>query len=264
MLDQGVNINKTDSQRLDDGSNLPGGESDYSLDLLNRVTADGNIDLFDHLVGRGADVSLSTALQSASECDDHGKSITMIRHLLDKHLMNINRNNEDFREFFHEADDKGSPLCSAIINRNLAAVLELLERGASPSFPAKYPVTYAVSEDGFVPALEPLLCAGNDPNAALKQAVFFQNFDAVKICLEFYADPVRALPKALEQVEAKARSVARFVASDESTSDPDYKDVLEEKTTAERNSRAIVELLSETIGGDNAQYSFDERAWCRI
>lgn len=82
-----------------------------------------------------------------------------------------------------------------------------------------YPVTYAVSVNGFVPALEPLLCAGIDPNAALKQAVFFENLNAAKICLEFGADPVRVLPKALEQVEAKARSVARIVASDESPSD---------------------------------------------
>lgn len=135
LLDQGVDINKTDSQRLDDGSNLPGGESDYSLHLLNRVAADGNIDLFDHLVGRGADASLSTALHSASEGDGHRKSKAMIRYLLDKHHMNIDSNNGDFRDFFHDADDKGSPLCSAIINRNLVAVLELLERGASPSYP---------------------------------------------------------------------------------------------------------------------------------
>jgi ankyrin repeat protein len=194
LLDQGVDINKTDSQRLDDGFHLAMGESDYSLHLLNRVAADGNIDLFDHLVGRGADASLSTALHSASACKDPDLSKAMRCHFLDKHGMDIDSNNEDFRDFFHDPDDKGSPLCNAIFNRNFAVLHELLKRGASPTYPDEYPISYAVKEDGFLPALEPLLCAGVDPNIALETAVIHQNIEAVKICMACGADLAHGLP----------------------------------------------------------------------
>lgn len=253
LLDRGVDINRTDTQRLDNGFNLAPGETDRSLHLLNNVAADGNIDLFDHLVGRGADVTLSTALHSASACEDQDLSKAMVCHLLDKYGMDINSNNDDFRDFIHDADDRGSPLCSAIFNRNLTVVHELLKQGASPSYPDEYPISYAVQEDGFLPALAALLYASVDPNVALETAVIHQNIEAAKICLQFGADPAHALSEALEQVEAKARSVARVLASNESPSDRDYKEILERKRTAERNSRAMVELLrSENSGSLNA------------
>ena len=65
LLDQGADINRTDSMRRDEGSVLAVGEADFSLHLLNNVAASGDIDLFDHLVSRGADTSLCTALHAA-------------------------------------------------------------------------------------------------------------------------------------------------------------------------------------------------------
>lgn len=115
LLDKGVDINRTDTQRLDNGFNLAPGETDWSLHLLNNVAADGDIALFDYLVDRGADPTLSTALHSASACRDPDLSRAMICHLLDKYGMDINSNNDDFRDFVHDADDRGSPLCSAIL-----------------------------------------------------------------------------------------------------------------------------------------------------
>lgn len=144
LLDQGVDINRTDTQRLDNGFNLAPGETDRSLHLLNNVAADGNIALFDYLADRGADVTLSTALHSASACKDPELSKSMVCHLLDKHDMDINSNNDDFRDFIYQADDRGSPLCSAILNRNLAVVHELLKWGASPTYPDRCPISYAV------------------------------------------------------------------------------------------------------------------------
>jgi hypothetical protein len=47
LLDQGVDISQTDTRRLDDGFNLASEASDDSLHLLNKVAADGDIDLFD-------------------------------------------------------------------------------------------------------------------------------------------------------------------------------------------------------------------------
>lgn len=135
LLDQGADINRTDSQRLDDGFNLALGETDSSLHLLNNVAASGDIDLFDHLVTRGADTSLCTALHSASRCKDAETSKAMICHLLDKHNMDIDRNNHDLRHFNHDAQDEGSPLCSGILHKNIAVVHELLNRGATVNSP---------------------------------------------------------------------------------------------------------------------------------
>jgi ankyrin repeat protein len=169
----------------------------------------------------------------------------MVCHLLDKYNMDVNCNNNDFRDFFHDAKDSGSPLCSAVLHRNLAVVLELLQRGADPSESYSEPVSNAVKADGFVPALELLLCAGADPNKALLSAVHCINFDAVKVCMEFGADPAPALPRALEQEEGRVDSVARNAAYFERQPDEDVaKDErLEEKMATERNSKAILEML---------------------
>jgi ankyrin repeat protein len=249
LVDRGVDINRTDTQRLDNGFNLAPGEQDRSLHLLNNVAADGNIALFDYLVDRGADVTLSTALHSASACEDPNLSKAMVCHLLDRYGMDINCNNDDFRDFVHDADDRGSPLCSAILDRNQVVVLELLKRGAGPNDPDMYPVSYAVAEDGYLPALEPLLSAGADAASALDLAVEAGNLEAAKICLAFGADPVRSLGKAIEQVEDTTQSVPRLMAN-ESPSDPDYEEILEEQMMAERKSRAMVELLRSGSTGD--------------
>jgi hypothetical protein len=248
-LDQGVDIKRTDTHCLDNGFNLAPGKTDSSLHLLNNVAADGNIALFDYLVDKGADPTLSTALFSASACEDPELSKAMVCHLLDRYGMDINSNNDDFRDFVHDADDRGSPLCSAILSRDLAVVLELLKRGASPSYPDMYPVSYAVAEDGFLAALEPLLSAGIDAASALDIAVGYSNSGAAKICMAFGADPARSVPITIEYMEDKTRSVARAVA-DESPSNPDYGEILEEEMTGERKSRTTFELLRSGIGGE--------------
>lgn len=240
MLDRGVDINLTDTARLDDGFNLYPGGTDSSLHLLNNVAAEGNIDLFDHLVGRGADVSLCTALHSASACQDADMSITMVRHLLDKYHMDINRDNDDFRNFFHMASDKGTPLCSAILNRNLPVVIELLKRGASPEDPHGYPVSYAMKEDGFLPAVEPLLQAGADPTSALVRAVGYHNLNAAEMCLQSGADPKTALHKVLER--EKARIERRGGADDSGMSKREIRAVQKTET--------MIEWLRRTIDGD--------------
>jgi ankyrin repeat protein len=244
LLDHGVDINLTDTARLDDGFNLYVGGTDSSLHLLNNVAADGDIDMFDHLVDRGADVSLCTALHSASACKDPDLSMAMVRCLLDKHHMDINRNNDVFRNFFHDAPDRGTPLCSAILNHNLPVVLELLKRGASPREPHMRPVSYAVQENGFVAALEPLLSAGVDATSALMSAVFHQNLEAAKICLRFGAHPAEALHEALTLEEDRAKERA----------EDDDDEVSERDVRAERDSKAVIELLRNSIeGGANDQ-----------
>jgi hypothetical protein len=244
LLDHGADISRTDTQRLDNGFNLAVESSDNSLHLLNIVAANGDIDLFDHLVSKGADPSRSLALHTASKCQDHEKSRAMVCHLLDKHNMDINVDDRTFRDTFNGVFDEGSPMCSAVIHHNLAVLRELLQRGASFSGPRSWPVSHAVmAKHGFLPALEPLLRGGADPTRALKTSVKCMNLEAAKTCLEFGADPTPALAQALEHEQSRVESVAEDAEYYEEH--PEFWDerYAEKEKAAEKESKSIIDLL---------------------
>jgi hypothetical protein len=55
LLDQGVDITRTDSHKTDRGARLPHngkgqGSFDYALKILNTIAERGDIQLFDHIV----------------------------------------------------------------------------------------------------------------------------------------------------------------------------------------------------------------------
>jgi hypothetical protein len=137
--------------------------------------------------------------------------------------MDINRNNDDLRNFMHDSQDDGSPLCSAILHKNLAVVHELLKRGARVNSPDCFPANYAVRAGGFFPALEPLLRVGADATEALKTSAIVMNIEAAKACLQYGADPAPALRKAVEWEEYKVNTIAENGAFRESQSASDYK-----------------------------------------
>lgn len=255
LFDRGANINLTDHQRLDDGFNLYIGGRDDSLHLLNIVAANGDIELFDHLVSRGADPSKSTALHSASKCGDPVVSRAMVCHLLDKHKMDININNEDFRDFFHDAPDTGSPLCNAILHRNLAVVQELLERGARIKGPRANSINFTVAKDGFSPALEPLLRAGADPTEALCCAVQHMNFHAAQICLDFGGNPAWALHEAIEEEERRQERVAEDAAYYKESGDKKSKLTFKQERLAERNGKMMIEILRYAMGSGTIHHT---------
>lgn len=236
------------------------GETDDSLHLLNKVAADGDMNLFDHLVDRGAQPGKSLALHAACRCSDQDKSVAMVRHLLDVYHMDINSNDEDFRNSLSGAHDIGSPLCSAIINRNLPAVEELLRRGADPAHPYQNPISYAVKAEGFLPALEPLLRAGVDPTTALTEAVGCLNVDAMKSCLALGADPGPGLRKALEQEESRLQEVTDDAAFREeqtdlsdSRSQEEVEEDLQEARETETRNKMIIILLQSAIAVRNGR-----------
>lgn len=238
LLDQGVDINRTNTQRLDDDFSLAHGESDFSLHLLNLVAANADIEFFDHLVARGADPNRSLALHCASRCEDPERSTAMISHLLDKHGMDVHADTDSLRDFFHDAPDSGTPLCSAIYHRNVPVIKELIKRGssitecgASGHDPVKKSIGNVLDRP-FAPALEPLLDAGADANDALRYAVKNGNREAAEICVRYGADPAPALQQARDQENERLEKVSWHerdsVRADE----------------AETQGRAMVELLS--------------------
>lgn len=85
LLDHGADINQTNENRDDEGFYRHTGWHDFSLKVLNVIATNGDdIQLFDHLISRGANPHRSMALHRASKCQDPGKSIVMIDYLLDE------------------------------------------------------------------------------------------------------------------------------------------------------------------------------------
>jgi hypothetical protein len=132
------------------------------------------------------------ALHRASKCQDAEKSVAMIDHLLDKHHINIEADNDDMRDKIDFSRDSGTPLNCAVYYRNLAAVKHLLKRGAKPSDAADQAAGRRWERkpfEPFLPALGPLFDAGADPDDALEVAVYTDKIEAARICLKAGADP---------------------------------------------------------------------------
>lgn len=127
--------------------------------------------------------------------------------------MDIHSDTETLRDLFRDAKDSGTPLCSAIYHENLAAVEELLKRGADPEKAGKYghrPVIKAIGDaanTGFLPALIPLLEAGVDTTSALICAVHSGNVEAAELCLQAGADPTTTLKIAYEVNRSNAHEL---------------------------------------------------------
>lgn len=209
LLDHGADITRVNRGRTaSDFALYPGGFDD-SVKVLRNAAANGDIELFDHLVKRGDDPSRSLALHYVSKCRDEHKAVAMLSHLLDKHKMDINADTDDLRDFFHDATDAGTPPCTAIFRKNLVIVKELLRRGADPTgFGASGhpPISKAAGDamnSGFSPALQPLFQAGADPQVALQCAVRLRNVDAAEICLKYGADASLGLKIAHEVEQAR-------------------------------------------------------------
>jgi hypothetical protein len=211
LLDQGVDVSLTDPHRQDNGFHLGGGERDHSLKVLNNIAKNGDIELFDHIVSRGADPLRSMSLHAVSRCRAVDKMAAMIDHLLDHYHMDIEADNEDLRDFMNADPDSGSPLMCAIFHENVAAVRKLLERGAK----LKWSVEHAIGDcmyGGFLPALGPLLDGGADVDQAFRYAVSRNNVDAAKMCFERGANPNHMLEKWQRMIRRRGRRA--YVISD--------------------------------------------------
>lgn len=186
MLDRGADITRTDDSRTAalGPKRMIGGGKDYSLKVLNRVAARGNVELFDHLVSRGADPSRSLALHCASECKDPVKTIVMIDHLLDTYHFDIEADSRQFLETGPRADH-GTPLRCAVHHHNIDAVRHLLERGADSESALRFAAggTIAIHR-GWLPGLDALFDAGANVDRAFDHAVHCLKIDAAKACLD--------------------------------------------------------------------------------
>lgn len=198
ILDQGVDINNSNHKRVEYTGASGGCCEDYSVKVLSNVAARGDIELFDHLVGRGADPHRSMALHSVCRCKDPQKAKAMVDHLLDKHGMNIEAHNKSLRKLMFMRDS-GTPVHCAVHYNNLATLEQLLARGADPESGVKYAIGNFLFTS-YLPALAPLLEAGANADRALDRAVGSKSVEAARICLAHGAD----LSRVVEEQQARA------------------------------------------------------------
>ncbi|OQO11094.1 hypothetical protein B0A48_05349 [Cryoendolithus antarcticus] len=215
LLEQGIDANRTDHDREESGFRLYG-PIEHSLKVLNNIGATGNIELFDHVVARGADPLRSFALHSVSRCKDPEKTVNMIDHLIDVHHMDVNFDNDSLRDYFDDAPDSGGPLHAAIHHQNLVAVQHLLKRGANANGIKRWQDGYGWHNCGvldnaiigrynspgpMLSALEPLLDAGASIDSAFSYAVEANRVDAARLCLARGVDPTVVI-KVVDDCEA--------------------------------------------------------------
>ncbi len=162
------------------------GGTDHTVAVLNNAAALGDIDLFEHLICRGANLSRSIPLHHACRCENPEKSIAMISHLIEKHELDVNSSDlcGGLREFFDEQEYYGPPLRWAVAARNTAAVEELLRRGASIDHET---VLHAIRVHP-TPALEMFLRAGTDPTRALCYVMYWDYIEALQLCMDYGGD----------------------------------------------------------------------------
>jgi ankyrin repeat protein len=161
---------------------------DNTCAVLNTAALHGDIDLFDHLVSRGADPSRSNALHHAALCKDSGKAIEMISHLIEKH--NFDLEAEDGCGGLQELagwavdDPYGSPLNYAACRGNIQAMEALLKYGADPSKSLSMAMNHKQG-----PVVKFLLEAGAKDTESFGIAVTEDYLEGAELCLQHGADP---------------------------------------------------------------------------
>jgi hypothetical protein len=184
LLDHGADITRSDETRRTARGRyrMMGGGLDHSLEVLNRAAGQGNVEIFEHLVRRGADPSRSLALHRVSECSDPAKVVAMIDCLLDQYHFDIEADNRQFLKT-GPRPDFGTPLKVAVYNKNIEAVRHLLKRGADPESGVRRAIgSNIILREGWLPALEALLDAGANIDDAFDQAVSVAKVEAARIC----------------------------------------------------------------------------------
>lgn len=144
----------------------------------------------------------------------------MIDNLLDKHHMDIEADNDVFRDRIDYMQDSGTPLNCALYYENIAAINHLLKRGANPKSAVTQSIGMCYWRGEFLPALGPILDAGADPDAALELAATRDDIKAAAICLSRGANPRLAIES--QEARAARRAVKIQLGTLADDDDPDY------------------------------------------
>ncbi|KAI1759342.1 ankyrin repeat-containing domain protein [Hypoxylon sp. FL1150] len=223
LLNHGAHLNFPQSELRTD---LKKGERDDTLAVLNEAAAQGNMDMFDYLVSRGAHPSQCLALHYATlyKPQDPAQVKSNIAHLLQKYKYDVNGDDTcgglvKLSDFTYTGRE-GPPLRWAVYHHNLPAVESLLRHGAE----ASTALLVAVESDD-LDALKLLLEAGGDATDACRIAATRSKYDAALICLEHGADPNPALVRDAELAEAESTYTPMSSAMKALLNDLKYKNI---------------------------------------
>lgn len=134
----------------------------------------GDIDLFDHLVARGAKPSQNNALHFACRSEN---AVAMITHLITVYHFDVNASDECGG--LNELPQWGSPLNYAMQFSNLPAAETLLKYGADIGDACRVPIASKNT-----PIVKLLLDNGADPSEALGNAIVNDYLEGCQLCLE--------------------------------------------------------------------------------
>ncbi|KAI1084834.1 hypothetical protein F5B20DRAFT_222815 [Whalleya microplaca] len=202
LIDHGAQLKFPQSELRTD---LKKGERDDTIAVLNEAAAQGNMEMFDYLVSRGADPSQCLALHYATlyKPQDPTQVELNIAHLLQRYNYDVNGDDAcnglvKLSDFTYTGRD-GPPLRWAVYHHNVPAIESLLRHGAE----ASAALLVAVESDD-LDALKLLLGAGGDATDACRIAATRSKTDATLICLEHGADPNPALVYDAKLTEAES------------------------------------------------------------
>jgi hypothetical protein len=177
---------------------------DFSLHLLDGVAALGDVKLFNHLVDRGASPLQSSALHRASVCHDEQKSLSMISCLIDRHRLELTtRLYDGYNDVFDYGPGCGTPLGSAIYNRNLSVAAELLRRVAD-KLDLTWPIQGALGGSAGIEYQESALVllmevGGASAQKVLSEAIRSDELQGAMLSLRRGADAALALREQIEE-----------------------------------------------------------------
>lgn len=198
LLDQGLDINGPTNDTVKGADRS---YRDNTIVVLNAAAAHGDIDLFDHLVSRGAKPPHSNALHNAARSKN---AVAMITHLVETYHLDVNAS--DACNGLNELDLVGfidTPkytLNYALRACNTPAAEILLKYGARIG----QALSYAISSQE-ISAVKLLLDAGADASDGLCDAIVSDYLEVAQLCLEHGGD--------IATGEAKDQFVAGFGGS---------------------------------------------------
>ncbi|KAK6209011.1 hypothetical protein LQW54_006759 [Pestalotiopsis sp. IQ-011] len=203
FLDHGVDINATgEFVTWDNGvlryvrpyAHVPKGCTVF----LNHAALKGDLEMFDHLVSRGADPARSNALHFAArhENQDLATITSIMRHLIEKHGFDIDARDHTGgipveRTYpVNSSDQPTEPVRWAAYHDKPASLQALINLGASPA-----PAVYDAATKNHIECLQILLKTGVDASEALALAAKRNYIQAAQLTLEYGATARQALER---------------------------------------------------------------------
>lgn len=203
FLDHGVDINAT-GEFVNRDNGVLGYSEPYAYVpkghtvFLNHAALKGDLQMFDHLVSRGADPARSDALHFAAqhENQDLATMTSLMQHLIDKYGFDVDARDDSGgipveRTYpVNMSYQPAEPVRWAAYHNKPASLQALINLGANPA-----PAVYDAATKNHIECLHILLKTGVDASEALALAAKRNHLQAAQLALEYGATARQALER---------------------------------------------------------------------